>query len=373
MPILLQNAHRARQTPSRSRAERPSGAPLELPTYEPPMHPMDEKTKKAIADLTRNSRTDSSRQHYEKHLESSKKYLTAVIAEINETLAARRNTLANLTKKRQERGEQEPDEPELSYQEYFAELETSVAELTDASEEAMRKVIDYHAELQDLPEVLKKVVEGVEAQPQQQPAQGPSRPRKERAPRRRVVGDDDDDDEAEEEDVEDEEDDNAEQQANAPPMKNIKELLETARKEKADEYATLTALQRYAQNNDYILFKRMWHEALHHDDGVPLPDPSTWFDEHGRPNKDAAATAGDDDLIIEREIIDLKCPLSLQTMKEPYSNHKCKHTFEKSAIIEFIRQSGGKAKCPVCTKVWTLLLTTVFSSRILTHHRNSGL
>jgi len=36
----------------------------------------------------------------------------------------------------------------------------------------------------------------------------------------------------------------------------------------------------------------------------------------------------------------LKCPLTLQTFKEPYSNHVCKHTFEKSAILQFHRENA---------------------------------
>ena len=71
----------------------------------------------------------------------------------------------------------------------------------------------------------------------------------------------------------------------------------------------------------------------------------------GRPTKGIAAADDDDDLVVEREIRDLKCPLSLRMMKDPYSNHKCQHTFEKSAIMDFLRTNGGVAKCPVCTEV----------------------
>jgi CheY-like chemotaxis protein len=48
----------------------------------------------------------------------------------------------------------------------------------------------------------------------------------------------------------------------------------------------------------------------------------------------------DDDLQMTGVISSLKCPLTLRTFKEPYSNKKCKHTFEKSAILQFHRENA---------------------------------
>jgi hypothetical protein len=36
----------------------------------------------------------------------------------------------------------------------------------------------------------------------------------------------------------------------------------------------------------------------------------------------------------------LKCPLTLQTFVIPYSNHICKHTFEKEAILDMHKRSA---------------------------------
>jgi len=255
-----------------------------------------------------------------------------------------------MAEKRRARGEEEKNEHELSLEEYVAELDAAITELTDSSEEALRWVIDCRAELEDQQVVLEKVMEGLNAQ---QPRPEPKRPEKRRRVSKRHVGDEDDEDgeDAEAQEEEEVEDTGTEAQ---PPLAGVKDLLDTARRSKTEEYEALSAHQRYAVNNDYIAFKRNWHDALHPEDQVPLPDPSTWFDEHGRPTKDVAANANeDDDLVVEREIIDLKCPLSLQKMKEPYSNHQCKHTFEKAAIVEFIQSNGGVAKCPVCSKVRT--------------------
>ena len=48
----------------------------------------------------------------------------------------------------------------------------------------------------------------------------------------------------------------------------------------------------------------------------------------------------DDDIQMTGVISSLKCPLTLKTFKEPYSNHVCNHTFEKSAILEFHRNNA---------------------------------
>jgi hypothetical protein len=349
MPRLLQRTRRPDATASgRSGSD---DVPLELPPYEPPSYPMDAATKQTLATMSGNRETDSSRRQYEKHLTHSSTYLSESVASINDILFARKRSLAHMADKRRGRGDGEKPEHEVSLEEYVAELDATITELTDSSEEALRWVIDCRAELEDHQAVLGAVMEGLNAQ---QPRPEP-RPKTEKAARRRAAGSDDEDGDAGSENAEPQEgeDDEAEVAAeDVPPLVGVKELLEAARKAMVDEYDALSAHQRYAVNNDYISFKKNWHDALHPEDQVPLPDPSTWFDEHGRPTKDAVADAnGDDDLVVEREIIDLKCPLSLQTMKEPYSNHQCKHTFEKTAIFEFIQTSGGMAKCPVCSQV----------------------
>jgi hypothetical protein len=314
---------------------------------------MDDKTKQKLVSLSSGRETDSSRRQYEKHLAKSSTYLFESVGSINDILFARKRSLAHMAEKRRARGEQDKDDREISLEEYVAELDAAITELTDSSEEALRFVIDCRAELEDYQAVLQQVMEGLNAQ-QPRPEPKPRKP-KEKASRRRPAASDDDDGDTGSGDAEAQNEEDGQDDADAqdvPPLTGVKELLEAARKAKTDEYDALSAHQRYAVNNDYISFKKNWHDALHPEDQIPLPDPSTWFDKHGRPTKDAVPDANeDDDLVVEREIIDLKCPLSLQVMKEPYSNHQCKHTFEKAAIMEFIRSSGGLAKCPVCSKV----------------------
>lgn len=89
-----------------------------------------------------------------------------------------------------------------------------------------------------------------------------------------------------------------------------------------------------------------------------MPPASSWFpNEDGGVNSNPSAARrrrlasqtdntenggddDDDDIQMTGVVSSLKCPLTLQTFKEPYSNKKCKHTFEKSAILQFHRENA---------------------------------
>jgi E3 SUMO-protein ligase NSE2 len=117
-------------------------------------------------------------------------------------------------------------------------------------------------------------------------------------------------------------------------------------------------VSRYAENNDYIGFKRIIHDAQHPGDNAPpVPPASSWFPDEATSGNPSAARRrrlatqadntengddddDDDDIQMTAVVSSLKCPLTLQTFKEPYSNRICKHTFEKSAILQFHRENG---------------------------------
>lgn len=134
---------------------------------------------------------------------------------------------------------------------------------------------------------------------------------------------------------------------------------------------------RYAQNNDYIGFKKLVYDAqFPGDDAPPMPHASTWFSDQPSDSADphthgAAAAAGsqaagnDDDLAVASERISIKCPITLLPMKDPVTSTKCPHSFEREAILSMInasdlrvdgsgRRGAGSKKamqCPVCTVV----------------------
>jgi E3 SUMO-protein ligase NSE2 len=105
-------------------------------------------------------------------------------------------------------------------------------------------------------------------------------------------------------------------------------------------------------NNDYRSFKRTVHDAMHPgEDAPPVPHPSTWFslNETPGPQTRQPRTSTDDandepdeedDVIIAGATKNLKCPLTLQTFIEPYSNNVCSHSFEKATIIEYLHANG---------------------------------
>ncbi len=129
-------------------------------------------------------------------------------------------------------------------------------------------------------------------------------------------------------------------------------MFEKARKDQADDYAKMSVHARYCLSNDYIQFKRTWHDARYPDKDVPLPDASKWFSRDGEPIIELTGPSGegddDDDLVVAREVRGFKCPLSLQTMKEPYSSNKCSHTFDKANILGFIRERPWQGKVSCC-------------------------
>jgi hypothetical protein len=334
-----------------ARRSRPAGTATEagtsnsvLPPYEPPTQVLGEPGKRVLANLSSNHET----RHYQHHLTKSTEALQDAVGSINEHLLYQR---ANLNKARENsrKAGNGKSEQEQELEESVAELEAAVAELTNKSEAALREVIDFRAELEDEKKVFERVLRLAGAQRPR--VERPVKAKPERRSRRGAENEDEDDVDDAAREPEDEEMPDADA-ADEEPLRGLPELLQSQRDDLTKEYTALSVHKRYGENNDYISFKNIWHSTLHPEDDVQLGHASTWFDAQGRPTWEQAAQADEDDeLVVERVVVDLKCPLSMQLMMEPYSSRKCKHTFEKSAIMEFLKQNRGQAKCPVCTTV----------------------
>ena len=147
-------------------------------------------------------------------------------------------------------------------------------------------------------------------------------------------------------------------------------------------------LTSYAQNNDYIGFKKLVYDAqFPDDDAPPMPHASTWFSDETPDTSDpkeggAEAASGsrpagvDDELTVASEKISIKCPITLLPMKDPVTSNKCPHSFEKEAILSLINVSdevvegtgrrgarGKKAmQCPICTMVSRFLTAKIRQS-----------
>jgi hypothetical protein len=100
------------------------------------------------------------------------------------------------------------------------------------------------------------------------------------------------------------------------------------------------------------------HDAQHPEADAPaLGKESTWFPQDKASGSAARAEAAgaessDDEIEIQREVKDLKCPLTLMTFRHPYTNTVCNHSFEKEAIVEYhgksalMREGVRVVKCP---------------------------
>lgn len=314
----------------------------DLPPYEPISCALSDDAKRALYSLANNRDT----RRYEEHIKKSISLLGKNVAALNDRLIERQTELRVLSQKRAERGGDKTAR-ESQVEKSLSALSREVDDLTTHSEQAVRDLIDRQNALQDEKQAAAEMARYFQSLP--------SRPV--RRPRRSDPRDPD---------GEDEEDENGDEDL-PPPDRSVFEVLEANRRAKAAEYASMTAHQRYALNNDYAAFKKLWHDSIFGDEGVPLPDPSRWFDRDGNPVAGQGGGAGanqqqeddsDEDLVIEGEVHSFTCPLSLEPLSEPFTSRKCNHTFQKAAIVEWLGRSHVQKICPQtgCSQVRLLFL-----------------
>ncbi|KAG5979800.1 hypothetical protein E4U55_004737 [Claviceps digitariae] len=329
---------------SPARHQSASNAHLHLPEYQPPSCLLNEAGRRALGELSNNRGTLS----YETQLKDSTRNLGLCVADLHERLRAQADRLRNLRQRRQEKGSDKTAEEER-LEAHLDEFEKHVDELTKESEESLRDVIDHRAELQDQIVVLGDLYTSASTA-----GTGVATNTSELPRRVRQLAEATDSIPAA---------DDQDQKESAAPVPSTRDAYRSARAQKQAEYEALTPYQRYALNNDYAAFKKIWHDSAAGEDGPPLPDASRWFRADGRPVMarpgassshrstidDAADNEADDDddddIAVAREVISLNCPLTLRQMEEPYTHVQCKHTFEKSAIMEYL-PARGNVQCP---------------------------
>lgn len=331
MPLLsgsrrLQSAaerNRSRPSTAPSSHSQHGDEPAELPDYEPPTFPLNVEYRCKLSQLSSNRDT----RKYEEQLNKSIELLSDSVRDLNDKYAERKSVLQRLREKRGEGGEK--TDRERAEEKAVLMLKSTVPQLTDECDHAVRSVIDLKIELEDSGKALKETERQVEV--------GTANAVQRRSGR---GGDDDDVD-----------DDDDMPDANTPEIIGPLQLLQKAKEQAAVDNASRTLYEKYGLNNDYIGFKRLWHDAVERD-GKPLPDASRWFAQNGGHDE----ADDDEDLIIAEEHVDVRCPLSMVVMQDPYTSRKCKHTFEKNSIVQFLRsQPHGRARCPQtgCGKVRT--------------------
>ncbi|KAL3464040.1 zinc-finger of the MIZ type in Nse subunit-domain-containing protein [Aspergillus heterothallicus] len=379
-----------------------------LPAYEPPVAPLTEVGRNALVALLRSQAL----RQLKTHVQHAELKLTESAGEVNERLTDATVRLKRQREKERERafsrsmteagdggagkenegkdrvdidGEGQDDDDHKEEVTRLRELEEQVRDVTAKLDERMRQAIDSEVKIDALGEVLNGLQREVDAEIA---ANGDTQRQRQSRQRTRRAGTDD-------EEMGEDEGDSYEATPEAREGEDEPSLtrkLEERMAQDQEKWAVLTLTERYSENNSYVGFYRMIHEAKHPgDDPPPVPHASTWFAHLEDPSarskrrssssgltrrntrqRQRSASADSDDLAIERERISLKCPLTLVLFKDPVTSTKCPHSFERSAILAMIAGSALTApapgqnpglsrrppriravKCPVCSEVLT--------------------
>ncbi|TVY88091.1 E3 SUMO-protein ligase [Lachnellula willkommii] len=335
-----------RGSESARQRDAPARQPVALPPYEPPSFPL---THAAQRDLD-NLRTNHDYSKYKKHLGGAIKAITGCATQINDQLTDRKELVRRGEEKRRLAGQGDEDktEEQNDRESQARFMERKVGDLTAKAEKALRELIDYGDELAMQDAMMTDVSGSIAAVPVVQP-------RASRHRRARGNGEDDEEENGEEDASQDGDGSPGEDQE----VLSAVELLRKAKQDYLAQYSSKTMLERY-DVNDFRLFKQVVHDAQHpSDDAPPVPHARTWFPEDNatqgsssrrRRNNttDNTSNAGDsdDDIVIQRATTNLRCPFTMGIFVEPFTSNKCKHTFEKEAILNYIETNGTQFATP---------------------------
>ncbi|ESZ92437.1 hypothetical protein SBOR_7196 [Sclerotinia borealis F-4128] len=318
------NGPQSSPAPSRSHPPNPNER-IPFPHYNPPICPLSAHAQRAIANIPtlRNS------AKLKKHINAAIKNVTQTTVANNDRIWERKRQVDKNARKRTRDGQEDEEMPaeQKNLEVHTKHMSKKVKSWTEQAEIAMRILIDHGDEVERNEMVIGDVCNKLAVA---NPATA----------NRRNRGHDDEEEETPDGEV-----------------ISAVELLDQIKGEYRTKYEAESMTKRYASHNDYKSFKRVVHDSLHPDEDVPLPRESTWFpSDRSQPsaqgNEEREGESSGDEIVIERIVKDLKCPLTFATFREPYTNNKCNHSFEKEAITEYHRSNAmlkeGRrvVKCP---------------------------
>ncbi|KAK5163972.1 uncharacterized protein LTR77_010368 [Saxophila tyrrhenica] len=369
-------ATRVRQStaaPSRAStvAPTPAKSGTQLPPYEAPSFPLNPAAQRALDNLTRT--------HNLKKLDDSitdaQKALQDVAAGINDRLSEREKQVSK--KRKAQAPDPTPDDAAEAGEEgqNLDELRDKVQRMTTRMDESIRKLIDGQHSVQAIRESIAATATDARASASTQASTqaGPTQRR------RRQDGEEGDGEEDEEYQDFTPTDPRGGTQAQKTAIETFRSKLEDSK----TRYQSHSLAERYAENNTYRDFRRVVHDAQHHDGDVPLAHHSDWFDEGPAPAPGMTTRAradadadddSDDDLAVSRMTISTKCPLTLTEFKQPLTSRKCPHSFESAAILSLLSTSAtrenGRAgekivQCPVSGCSQTLTKNDLHTDAVL--------
>ena len=319
----------------------------QLPPYEAPQFSLNPTAQRKLAQLTHTH----SLKALDDHLGEAQGALSVTAGEINDRLQEKQRVM-------EKRKEQEGDnDVGTEIEQSLAELRDKVERMTQRMDESMRKLIDGQHSVQFTKDSIAATANDARVNASTQASTQNVRSQRQR--RQRVGSGDDEDDDADESYQDfDPTDPAGATQGHPAPVETFRSKMEDAK----TRYQSHSLTARYAENNDYRNFRRVVHDAQHHNEDVPLAHHSEWFCEGEAPAPGVTTRAraivddeDDDDIAVSRASISTKCPLTLQEFKMPLTSTKCPHSFESEAILSMIGSSANRegprgeriVQCPV--------------------------
>jgi hypothetical protein len=296
---------------------RPSAA-TQVPVHQPPANPLTPSAQNALNSLKRTHQLAG----LEKHLKEANSLLADCVYDANKMLAEKEA----IVDKRRAKADRDGVEWDAQEQLGLEERRKVVEKLNTDVDQRTRKTIDEQHAVQFMRDALDAAMSaaaGAAATQAVSQAQSfdPTIP-------------------------------DAATQAGPPPSDMFRQRAQM----RMEEWQNLDLQTRYAQHPDYIGFKNQLHTGAHGDDAV-IPSASRWFaPARGSPApgtaRGNAAGDSDDDIVIARETLSTKCPITITELVDPIMSMLCRHTFERGAIIQLIGHNRD-IECPAtgCNKV----------------------
>lgn len=304
--------------PPRSRPVARGRPSTVAPVYQPPENPLSPQAQQSLASLKRLHQLTS----VEKHLKDANQLLADCVFEANKILADREQNV----EKRRAKAERDGVEHNAREQAELEQRQKAVRKLNTDMDTRTRKVIDEQYAVDYIKQSLEDAARMAGNAPNLPTSQAASfDPTMPDAP--------------------------SQPESGPPPSEFFKRGVQA----KMDGWQQMALQTRYSHHPDYVSFKKLSHDGAH-GDHVPMQPASRWFGPpRGSPapgtTRGHAADDSDDDIIIARETISTKCPITLTELKNPIMNKHCRHVFEKEAIMQMTARS--EINCPTtgCNKV----------------------
>lgn len=307
--------------------------PLATFSQQPQEYTLNQQAFTALENLKKHDASAQS-ANLQETLDRAAKLLANSVGEINDRASEERDRRQLRLQKLRRDEQKEEEGAGEEFQSYQQKIET----LTKAMDESIRKIVDD----QQFPKNSARWIQHVIDKSQ------------EFNQRNQNVEDGDEDDE-----------ESTEQNRlfRPDPSQNGTAMLHAAQITAQSEWNAQSLTNRYARDATYADFYRMlWDSKNHGEHQPPLPDPSMWFAaQEGRAqarntqrSTQQSATAEDDEqdeepsnlhnedteIQMTSDVRSMKCPLTMRYFEEPMTSTLCPHSFEKNAILTFIRESN---------------------------------